>query len=403
MGDPNPNEDHESEPGGEEDEVDLEHIPIEEVFQYLKCTKAGLTSVDAEERLKFWGPNKLEEQKENLILKFLGFMWNPLSWVMELAAIMALVLDNGDHMPPDWQDFVGIVSLLILNSTVSYIEETNAGQAAAALMQALAPKAKVLRDNVYKEEDAVVLVPGDVITIKLGDIIPADARLLEGDPLLVDQSSLTGESVAVIKKAGDEVFSGSICKQGELEALVIATGVDTFFGKAAHLVDTTHHTGHFQQVLTRIGNFCIFTIAIGIIIEIIVMYPIQHRKYRQGIDNMLILLIGGIPIAMPTVLSVTMAVGAHSLAKQGAIVKRMTAIEEMAGMDILCSDKTGTLTLNRLTVDKNIIEVTSKNADKDFLLLIAARASRVENQVHFETHPKKIAHSYQMNFHEHLV
>ncbi|CAK9882633.1 unnamed protein product [Sphagnum jensenii] len=380
MGDPNPNEDHESEPGGEEDEVDLEHIPIEEVFQYLKCTKAGLTSIDAEERLKFWGPNKLEEQKENLILKFLGFMWNPLSWVMELAAIMALVLDNGDHMPPDWQDFVGIVSLLILNSTVSYIEETNAGQAAAALMQALAPKAKVLRDNIYKEEDAVVLVPGDVITIKLGDIVPADARLLEGDPLLVDQSSLTGESVAVIKKAGDEVFSGSICKQGELEALVIATGVDTFFGKAAHLVDTTHHTGHFQQVLTRIGNFCIFTIAIGIIIEIIVMYPIQHRKYRQGIDNMLILLIGGIPIAMPTVLSVTMAVGAHSLAKQGAIVKRMTAIEEMAGMDILCSDKTGTLTLNRLTVDKNIIEVTSKNADKDFLLLIAARASRVENQ-----------------------
>jgi H+-transporting ATPase len=225
------------------------------------------------------------------------------------------------------------------------------------------------------------LVPGDIITIKLGDIIPADARLLEGDPLSVDQSALTGESVAVTKRCGDEVFSGSICKQGELEAVVIATGVHTFFGKAAHLVDTTHHTGHFQQVLTSIGNFCIIIITLGMFVEIIVMYPIQKRKYRVGIENLLILLIGGIPIAMPTVLSVTMAVGSHSLAKQGAIVKRMTAIEEMAGMDILCSDKTGTLTLNHLTVDKNIIEVTTKNADKELILLIAARASRVENQV----------------------
>lgn len=365
----------------EEEEADLEHLPIEEVFEKLKCTPEGLTSTEADIRIKLVGPNKLEEQKESKLLKFLSFMWNPLSWVMELAALMALVLDNGDHRPPDWQDFVGIFALLIINSTVSYIEENNAGQAAAALMQALAPKAKVLRDGTYKEEDAAILVPGDVITIKLGDIVPADARLLEGDPLLIDQSSLTGESVAVTKRPGDEVFSGSICKQGELEAVVISTGVHTFFGKAAHLVDTTHHTGHFQQVLTRIGNFCIITITLGIIIEIIVMYPIQKRKYRDGIDNMLILLIGGIPIAMPTVLSVTMAVGAHSLAKQGAIVKRMTAIEEMAGMDILCSDKTGTLTLNRLTVDKNVIEITSKSADKDLLLLTAARASRVENQV----------------------
>lgn len=367
--------------GQQDDEADLEHLPIDEVFEKLKCTRSGLSSTEADVRIKLVGPNKLEEVKENKLLKFLLFMWNPLSWVMELAAMMALVLDNGDGLPPDWQDFVGIFALLLINSTVSYVEESNAGEAAAALMQALAPKAKVLRDGSYKEEDAAVLVPGDVITIKLGDIIPADSRLLDGDPLMVDQSSLTGESVAVTKRPGDEVFSGSICKQGEIEALVIATGIHTFFGKAAHLVDSTHHTGHFQQVLTRIGNFCIVTIAIGITIEIIVIYGVQHRKYRSGIDNMLILLIGGIPIAMPTVLSVTMAVGAHNLATKGAIVKRMTAIEEMAGMDILCSDKTGTLTLNRLTVDKSVIEVTSPNADKDLLLLTAAHASRVENQV----------------------
>lgn len=180
--------------------------------------------------------------------------------------------------PPDWQDFVGIVVLLIINSTISFIEENNAGNAAAALMAGLAPKTKVLsfiylmllsckslsyrsvtnilfvpkvlRDGKWSEQEAAILVPGDVISIKLGDIIPADARLLEGDPLKIDQSALTGESLPVTKNPGAEVFSGSTCKQGEIEAVVIATGVHTFFGKAAHLVDSTNQVGHFQKVLS---------------------------------------------------------------------------------------------------------------------------------------------------------
>uniref|UniRef100_A0A7N0SVK3 Plasma membrane ATPase n=1 Tax=Kalanchoe fedtschenkoi TaxID=63787 RepID=A0A7N0SVK3_KALFE len=360
--------------------VDLERIPIEEVFEQLKCSREGLTEAEGEQRLEIFGPNKLEEKKESKLLKFLGFMWNPLSWVMEAAAIMAIVLANGGGKPPDWQDFIGIVVLLIINSTISFIEENNAGNAAAALMAGLAPKTKVLRDGKWSEQEAAILVPGDIISIKLGDIVPADARLLEGDPLKIDQSALTGESLPVTKHPGQEVYSGSTCKQGEIEAIVIATGVHTFFGKAAHLVDSTNQVGHFQKVLTAIGNFCICSIAVGMLIEIIVMYPIQERKYREGIDNLLVLLIGGIPIAMPTVLSVTMAIGSHRLSQQGAITKRMTAIEEMAGMDVLCSDKTGTLTLNKLTVDKNIIEVFPENVDKDMVLLLAARASRVENQ-----------------------
>ncbi|KAI5683629.1 hypothetical protein M9H77_04857 [Catharanthus roseus] len=360
--------------------VDLENIPIEEVFENLRCTKDGLTSEAAQERLAIFGYNKLEEKKESKFLKFLGFMWNPLSWVMEAAAIMAIALANGGGKPPDWQDFVGIITLLLINSTISFIEENNAGNAAAALMARLAPKAKVLRDGRWAEEDAAVLVPGDIISVKLGDIIPADARLLAGDPLKIDQSALTGESLPVTKGPGDGVYSGSTCKQGEIEAVVIATGVHTFFGKAAHLVDSTNQVGHFQKVLTAIGNFCICSIAVGMVVEIIVMYPIQHRPYRPGIDNLLVLLIGGIPIAMPTVLSVTMAIGSHRLAQQGAITKRMTAIEEMAGMDVLCSDKTGTLTLNKLTVDKNLIEVFAKGVDADTVVLMAARASRTENQ-----------------------
>ncbi|XP_057447573.1 plasma membrane ATPase 3-like [Lotus japonicus] len=360
--------------------VDLESVPVEEVFETLRCDSNGLTTKAAEERLAIFGYNKLEEKEESKFFKFLGFMWNPLSWVMEAAAIMAIALANGGGKPPDWQDFVGIISLLFINSTISFIEENNAGNAAAALMARLAPKAKVLRDGKWNEEDASILVPGDIISVKLGDIIPADSRLLEGDPLKIDQSALTGESLPVTKGPGDSVYSGSTCKQGEIEALVIATGVHTFFGKAAHLVDSTNQVGHFQKVLTSIGNFCICSIAVGMIVEIIVMYPIQHRKYRPGIDNLLVLLIGGIPIAMPTVLSVTMAIGSHRLSQQGAITKRMTAIEEMAGMDVLCSDKTGTLTLNKLSVDKNLIEVFAKGVDTDTVVLMAARASRVENQ-----------------------
>ncbi|KAG6472315.1 hypothetical protein ZIOFF_069775 [Zingiber officinale] len=357
-----------------------ERIPVEEVFEQLKCTREGLTSEEGANRLQIFGPNKLEEKKESKILKFLGFMWNPLSWVMEMAAVMAIALANGGGKPPDWQDFIGIIVLLVVNSTISFIEENNAGNAAAALMAGLAPKTKVLRDGRWTEQDAAILVPGDIISIKLGDIVPADARLLEGDPLKIDQSALTGESLPVTKSPGDEVFSGSTCKQGEIEAVVIATGVHTFFGKAAHLVDSTNQVGHFQKVLTAIGNFCICSIAVGMVVEIIVMYPIQHRRYREGIDNLLVLLIGGIPIAMPTVLSVTMAIGSHRLSQQGAITKRMTAIEEMAGMDVLCSDKTGTLTLNKLSVDKNLVEVFAKGVDKEHVILLAARASRMENQ-----------------------
>ncbi|PUZ43022.1 hypothetical protein GQ55_9G628800 [Panicum hallii var. hallii] len=360
--------------------IDLENIPVEEVFVKLKCSSKGLATSDAQARIAMFGPNKLEEKKESKVLKFLGFMWNPLSWVMECAALIAIVLANGDHRPPDWQDFVGIVVLLFLNSTISFLEENNAGSAAKELMANLAPRTKVLRDGRWSDEDAAILVPGDIISIKLGDIVPADARLLQGDPLKIDQSALTGECLPVTKNPGSSVYSGSTCKQGEIEAVVIATGVHTFFGRAAHLVDSTNQVGHFQKVLESIGNFCIASIAVGIIIEVLVMYPVQHRRYRDGIDNLLVLLIGGIPIAMPTVLSVTMAIGSHRLSKQGAITKRMTAIEEMAGMDVLCSDKTGTLTLNKLSVDRSLVEIFVPGVEKDDVVLFAARASRVENQ-----------------------
>ncbi|MCO5599548.1 hypothetical protein L7F22_053654 [Adiantum nelumboides] len=296
---------------------------------------------DGVDLIEDFGFNKLEEKTENKFLKFLSFMWNPLSWVMEAAAVMHLSLLMGEG--PDWQDFVGIIILLIINSTISFIEEKQCRECCIGSYGSFSSEDKGSQRWALARARCIYFGTGDIISIKLGDIVPADARLLEGDPLKIDQATLTGESLPVTKRTGDEVFSGSTCPY-------------------------------------RDWDFCICSIAVGMILEIIVMFPIQHRSYRDGSNNLLVLLIGGIPIAMPTVLSVTLAIGSHRLSQQGAITKRMTAIEEMAGMDVLCSDKTGTLTLNRLTVDRNLVEVFNKDIDKDAVILFAARAARLENQ-----------------------
>ncbi|WWC96478.1 plasma-membrane proton-efflux P-type ATPase [Kwoniella sp. B9012] len=364
----------------DKDKVDIEHVVMEEVFQLLQCDEGGLTEAEATDRIGIFGPNKLEEKKENVFLQFLSFMWNPLSWVMEGAAIVAIALSNGEGEPPDWQDFVGIVLLLLINSTIGFVEERNAGNAVKALMDSLAPKAKVKRDGKWRDIESSELVPGDVIAFKHGDVCPADCRLTEAIDVSMDQAALTGESLPVSKKLGDECFSGSTCKQGEVEAVVISTGPNTFFGRAATLVGQDNdQVGHLQMVLARIGSFCLVSIGIFVVLEIVILYPRFHYTYRRGLNSILVLLIGGIPIAMPTVLSVTLAVGAQQLAKHKAIVTRITAIEELAGVTILCSDKTGTLTTNKLTIDKENVKCYSQ-WDVEGVCLLAAYASRTENQ-----------------------
>ena len=316
-------------------------------------------------------------------------MWNPLSWVMEAAALVAILLSNGpepwlcatpgastcysENAAPDWPDFIGIICLLLINSSIGYYEEEQAGAAVDALMDQLLREYKVLRNGEWTTCPSRELVPGDIIIIKLGDIIPADCKLLHGEPMKIDQAALTGESLPVTRHPGQDVFSGSTVKQGEIEAIIHSTGVNTFFGKAANLVATTEGHGHLQQILTLIGLFCMSYIGIWIIILCSVQYGLYHWDYRRGIDMVLVVLIGGIPIAMPTVLSVTMAIGVHELAQEQAVVTRITAVEELAGMDILCSDKTGTLTLNQLTVKEPTTVEPYKPSDA---LLAAALAAR---------------------------
>ena len=218
-------------------------------------------------------------------------------------------------------------------------------------------------------------MPGDIIRIRLGDIVPADARLLEGDPVEVDQSALTGESLPVTRKSGDAVFSGSIIRQGEIGAMVYATGDNTYFGKTAQLVQEAHTVSHFQKAVLKIGNYLI------ILAVVLVAVIIASRIYRGDpilttLQFALVLTVAAIPVAMPTVLSVTMAVGARLLAKKQAIVSTLVAIEELAGVDVLCADKTGTLTQNKLTLG-DPFGVNSIPADQ--VILNAALASRADN------------------------
>jgi H+-transporting ATPase len=273
-----------------------------------------------------------------------------------------------------WADFVIIVVLLLANAVVGFWEEFQAGNAIAALKANLALKARVKRDGQWRQISARELVPGDLVRLRLGDIVPADAKLLEGEPVEVDQSALTGESLPVEKKAGDTVYSSSILKKGEIDALISATGKSTYFGKTAQLVESAHTTSHFQRAVLKIGDYLI-VLAVALVVLIISVALFRGDRFTTTLQFALVLTVAAIPVAMPTVLSVTMAVGARLLAKKNAVVSRLSAIEEMAGMEVLCSDKTGTLTQNRLALGEPFCAVGVKPDD---VILAAALASRTE-------------------------
>ncbi|KAK3830294.1 MAG: H(+)-ATPase [Linnemannia gamsii] len=317
----------------------------------------GLDDAEVERRRADFGPNELKEVKKNPILKFLGYFTGAIAYLIEVACIISAVVE-------DWLDFGIILALLLVNACIGFIEEAKAESALDALRQTLALKTRCWRNGHLVELDTSALVPGDVIVLRLGDIIPADGRLLgigatgettEGD-LLIDQSALTGESLPVNKKKGDVVYSSSIVKQGQQMAVVTKTGINTFIGRAANLISITTEEGHFQKIINRIGNFLILITVV--LVGIILIYQLVHfhgrpeGKFLTVLGKVLVLTVAAIPVGLPTVMSVTMAVGAKQLAAKKVIVKRLTAVEEMASVSVLCSDKTGTLTLNELTFDE---------------------------------------------------
>ena len=320
------------------------------------ASDAGLSQAEAQRRLAQFGPNELPEEKRNPLLEFLSHFWGPIRWMIEAAAVLSAVVRH-------WADFIIITVLLLGNAVVGFWEEYQDGNAIAALKATLALKARVKRDGEWKSLPARELVPGDLVRLRMGDVVPADAGLGLGDPIEVDQSALTGESLPVERKTGETAYSGSIVKMGEIEAVVSATGKTTFFGKTAALVESAPSVSHFQKAVLKIGDYLI-VIALVLVAIIILVALLRGDRFTTTLQFALVLTVAAIPVAMPTVLSVTMAVGARLLARKQAIVSRLVAIEELAGMDVLCSDKTGTLTQNKLTLGETFcVENVSPDDD----------------------------------------
>jgi len=357
-----------SKPSAEQSQQ-LKDLPFDELLERLDTSENGLTQAEAEARLADYGSNEIPEEKSNPFLKFLTYFWGPIPWMIEIAAALSAVVRH-------WPDFIIIFVLLLANAVVGFWEEHQAGNAIAALKAKLAIKARVRRDGQWTSVEARDLAPGDVIRLRLGDIVPADARLLEGDPVEIDQSALTGESLPVTRKSDEAVFSGSIIRRGELSAVVYATGLNTFFGKTTQLVEEAHTVSHFQRAVLKIGDYLI-VIAVALVALILVVALFRGDPMMTTLQFVLVLTVAAIPVAMPTVLSVTMAVGARLLAAKEAIVSRLVSIEELAGMDVLCSDKTGTLTQNKLTLGDpfTVGDITAEE-----VILAAALASREEDQ-----------------------
>lgn len=371
--------------------ADLQNLPIAELQHRLGSSPEGLSEAEAKKRLSQYGLNEIVEKKSNALLKLLSYFWGPIPWMIEIAVVLSALVGH-------WPDFFIILLLLLANAAVGFLEERQAGNAIQALKARLAIKARVKREGQWSTLPAKQLVPGDIIQLRLGDIVPADARLLEGDDVSVDQSALTGESLPKACKLGDAVYSGSIIRRGEIGALVYATGGNTYFGKTAELVETAVTVSHFQQAVMRIGNYLIM-LAMVMVAVIITMGIYRGEAILTVLQFALVLTVAAIPVAMPTVLSVTMAVGARMLAKKQAIVSKLVAIEELAGVDVLCADKTGTLTQNKLSLGEPFC-LNGISAEE--LILTAALASKSENDDSIDRavlgglNDKKVLSSYQV-------
>jgi H+-transporting ATPase len=347
----------------------LKELSVAELLKRLQSSPEGLSKTEAGHRLEQYGYNELPEKKVNPFLKFLSYFWGPIPIMIIIAAILSGILRR-------WPDLGVILALLVMNAIVGFREEFQAGNAVAALKAKLAIQANVRRDGKWSSIPARELVSGDIIRLRIGNIIPADARLLEGDPVQVDQSALTGESLPVEHQPGDIVYSGSILKQGEIDAVVYATGKDTYYGKTAQLVETAETRSHLQRAVLKIADYLI-VLAVALAILILGIAFFRHDPILQVLQFALVLTIAAVPVAMPAVLSVTMALGSKVLAAKQAIVTKLTSIEEVAGIDVLCSDKTGTLTQSKLTPG-DPFTIGSITAEQ--VIMSGALASRAEDQ-----------------------
>jgi len=351
---------------------DYRNKPVQETLRLLNVSAAqGLSQEEARARIQQFGYNEIEEREEPLWHRVLRRFWGPIPWMIEVAALLSALVQK-------WEDFVIISIMLLVNAFLDFAQEHRALNALKALKGRLANEVIVLRDGAFETLPARELAPGDIVRLRLGDIVPADVQLLSGDYLLIDQAALTGESLPVNKAAGELAYANTIVKQGEMLAVVVNTGMHTNFHSVVSLVAKAQleERSHFQRMVIKIGNFLIIlTVALVLLILMVALF--RHENFIEIVRFSLVLTVAAIPVALPAVLSVTMAVGALNLARRQAIVSKLTAIEELAGVDVFCSDKTGTLTRNEMQVAQPVV---FEGHGEQELFLTAALASKEENR-----------------------
>ncbi len=323
----------------------------------------GLTGAEAALRLQRYGPNCVPEKRRGAVLEFLGKFWAPVPWMLEATIGLQLLLRRREEAL-----IIGL--LLVFNAVLSFVQEAQSGKALALLRKRLSVQTRVLRDGVWKVLRAEELVPGDTVHLRMGDLAPADIRVSEGETLL-DQSALTGESLPAETGPGATVYAGAIVVRGECTGEVTATGTGTYFGKTTELVRTAKTAGHLQRIIFGIVKYLVILDALCIA-ALLVYALAAGMRLEEVIPFTLILLVASVPVALPATFTVATAIGALELAKSGVLITRLSAIEEAAGMDVLCSDKTGTITENRLEWKA---ATPWSGFDEDELLRLAAMAS----------------------------
>lgn len=301
----------------------------------------GLTSIEAQRWQLQYGPNAVAEERANPWLSFLKKLWAPVPWMLEVTIALQLVLGKPDEAAI-------IAALLVFNAILSFIHESRANNALALLKGRLEIQVRVLRDQVWQKLPARELVPGDVVHLRMGDLVPADIRLSEGQVLL-DQSSLTGEALPIEVMVGKIAYAGVIVKRGEASGEVTAIGSHTYFGKTAELVRNARTTSHLENLIFTIVKYLV-ALDLALVAALLLYTLASDLPITEVIPFALILLVASVPIALPATYTLATALGGLELAKSGVLVTRLSAIEEAASMDVLASDKTGTITQNKLAL-----------------------------------------------------
>lgn len=328
----------------------------------------GLTRAEVDTRRKENGYNEVAEKKRHPVIKFLSKLWGISAWMLELIMVLSAVLGN-------YSDLAVVGALLIVNAVLSFMQEQRAAGVVETLRKRLQVSARVRRDSSWQVIPARDLVPGDIVRVRPGDIIPADVKLLTG-ALRVDQSALTGESKDADKAPGEVLSSGSVVRRGEGNGVVMLTGAKTYFGRTTELVQEARPKLHIEAVVAKIVRW-LFVIVGALLGLVMVLSVIRGAPLTEMIPLMLVLLMSAVPVALPVMFTVSMAVGSKELAKRGVLVTRLSAAEDAATMDVLCVDKTGTITMNKLTVTG--VNPLEKATEAD-VLFAGALASQESNQ-----------------------